>query len=108
MSKHRSGMRLAADALSTHRAAISALCRLRAFQTVRTLQMTPQTLDAFPDEMLLMTLLLSQFIDGQLALVPQASANQMVDIRGRVEIAMKLRDRLPINIEYGEPDEDEQ
>lgn len=76
--------------------------------------MNAQTLDVSPDEMLIMLLLLNQFIDRQQeALRTATSANDSEQARARIEIASRLRGKLPlvvrfneaISVEQSEPDE---
>lgn len=71
--------------------------------------MNSHTLDVNTDEMLLMVLLLGQFIDHQNAVLRDATTDEEGEAaRGRLDIATRLRGRLPLHIEYGEPDADEQ
>jgi len=72
--------------------------------------MQPQTLDVSTDEMLLMALLLGQFIDAQIGLLRETSlecGNTTEQVRARVEIATRLRGKLPLRIDYGPADDDE-
>ncbi len=59
--------------------------------------------------MLIMTLLLGQFIDGQDRALRRDGCTQeeAAQIRTRKEIATRLRGKLPLSIDYGPPDDDE-
>lgn len=61
----------------------------------------PQTLDVYPDEMLIMAMLLGQFIDDQnKALRDAATENDSEQARARLDIATRLRGKLPLVIEW--------
>lgn len=71
--------------------------------------MTTRTLDVEIDEMLMMALLLGQLVDNQQAVLrePTTTEDQADQARTRIEIALRLRGKLPLHIDYGEPDDDE-
>lgn len=65
--------------------------------------MQPQTLDVYPDEMVIMLLLLGKFIDQQQEVLRQAeTANDAEQARARIEIASRLRGKLPLVIAFDE------
>jgi len=68
----------------------------------------PSTIDVSADEALLMALLLGQFVDRQNKMLRgDVTAHEAEDCRVRIELATRLRAKLPLSIEYGPPDDDE-